>query len=131
MTSPAFASFLPPLSLAASPRRPYRARSYLDITEAIEEGDQHAGLDNADFAETEVPFPFHMPNKNFLDDHEREKVHASAAAAVAAAAAAAPPALALPATDGGRPPSARRASPRTQPAHNACPSLVAVRVACA
>jgi len=47
---------------------------YLDITEAIEEGDQHAGLDNTDFAGTDVPFEFVIPEKNYLTDSAREKV---------------------------------------------------------
>jgi len=47
---------------------------YLDITEAIEEGDSHTGLDNSDFVDTEIPFDFTIPDKGYLSDEERERV---------------------------------------------------------
>jgi hypothetical protein len=53
-------------------------RRYLDITEAIEEGDAHTGLDNSDFVDTEIPFEFVIPEKNYLEDAAREKARASA-----------------------------------------------------
>ena len=48
---------------------------YLDITEAVEEHEPSStALDNSDFANTEIPFDFPLPEKQFLGDAEREKV---------------------------------------------------------
>ena len=48
---------------------------YLDITEAVEEHEPSStSLDNSDFANTEIPFDFPLPSKQFLGDAEREKV---------------------------------------------------------
>jgi len=48
---------------------------YLDITEAMEENEASSTtLDNSDFAETEIPFDFPLPDKQFLSDKDREKV---------------------------------------------------------
>jgi len=48
---------------------------YLDITEAMEENEASSTtLDNSDFADTEIPFDFPLPEKQFLSDTERENV---------------------------------------------------------
>ena len=48
---------------------------YLDITEAMEENEASSTtLDNSDFAETEIPYDFPLPDKQFLSDKDREKV---------------------------------------------------------
>jgi len=48
---------------------------FLDICEAIEDHDTSSTtLDNSDFAETEIPFDFPLPDKQFLSDGDREKV---------------------------------------------------------
>eukprot|EP00964_Phaeocystis_antarctica_P163333 scaffold139319_cov497-Phaeocystis_antarctica.AAC.1 len=48
---------------------------YLDITEAVEEHEPHStSLDNSDFANTEIPFDFPLPEQQFLGEAEREKV---------------------------------------------------------
>lgn len=48
---------------------------FLDISEAVEEHDTSSTtLDNSDFAETEIPFDFPLPEKQFLCDADREKV---------------------------------------------------------
>merc|ERR1719502_1381052 len=48
---------------------------YLDITEAVEEHEPSSTtLDNSDFANTQIPFDFPLPDKQFLGDAEREKV---------------------------------------------------------
>lgn len=48
---------------------------YLDITEAVEEHEASSTtLDNSDFANTQIPFDFPLPEKQFLADSEREKV---------------------------------------------------------
>jgi N-methylhydantoinase A/oxoprolinase/acetone carboxylase beta subunit len=48
---------------------------YLDITEAMEENQASSTtLDNSDFADTEIPFDFPLPDKQFLSDADREKV---------------------------------------------------------
>jgi len=48
---------------------------FLDISEAVEEHDSSSTtLDNSDFADTEIPFDFPLPDKQFLSDGEREKV---------------------------------------------------------
>ena len=48
---------------------------YLDITEAMEENEASSTtLDNSDFANTQIPFDFPLPEKQFLGDAEREKV---------------------------------------------------------
>ena len=48
---------------------------YLDISEAIEEGDASM-IDNSDFVGTDIPAPFDysLPKKQFLDDDRREEV---------------------------------------------------------
>jgi len=45
---------------------------YLDLTEAMEEPDMANMIDNSDFAETDVPFDFPLPEKQQSDD---EKAH--------------------------------------------------------
>ena len=48
---------------------------YLDITEAVEEHEPRStSLDNSDFANTEIPFDFPLPEQQFLGEAEREKV---------------------------------------------------------
>merc|ERR1719502_2352315 len=48
---------------------------YLDITEAVEEHEPSSTtLDNSDFLNTQIPFDFPLPEKQFLGDSEREKV---------------------------------------------------------
>jgi len=48
---------------------------YLDITEAVEEHEPSStSLDNSDFANTEIPFDFPLPEQQFLSEPEREKV---------------------------------------------------------
>jgi len=48
---------------------------FLDISEAVEEHDTSSTtLDNSDFADTDIPFDFPLPEKQFLTDSEREKV---------------------------------------------------------
>ena len=63
------------------PTGPSRALdcSYLDIAEAIEDGDAHSGLDNSDFVNTEIPFEFSIPDKSYLSDEERERVRCASA----------------------------------------------------
>merc|ERR1712070_203131 len=46
---------------------------YLDLSEAIEEGDL-SGLDNTDFAGTDVPYEVPLPQDQFLSDEKREEV---------------------------------------------------------
>jgi len=48
---------------------------YLDISEAIEEGDASM-IDNSDFVGTDIPAPFDyaLPKVQFLDDDKREEV---------------------------------------------------------
>ena len=49
--------------------------SVVDISEAMEENEASSTtLDNSDFAETEIPFDFPLPEKQFLSDADREKV---------------------------------------------------------
>lgn len=48
---------------------------YLDITEAVEEHEPSStALDNSDFANTEIPFDFPLPEQQHLGEAEREKV---------------------------------------------------------
>jgi len=48
---------------------------FLDISEAVEEHDTTSTtLDNSDFADTEIPFDFPLPEKQHLTDADREKV---------------------------------------------------------
>merc|ERR1719502_1257044 len=48
---------------------------YLDITEAVEEHEPSSTtLDNSDFANTDIPFDFPLPETQFLADADREKV---------------------------------------------------------
>jgi len=48
---------------------------FLDITEAVEDHEPSSTtLDNSDFADTQIPFDFPLPEKNYLDEAEREKV---------------------------------------------------------
>jgi len=48
---------------------------YLDITEAVEDHEPSSTvLDNSDFADTQIPFDFPLPEKQYLADAEREKV---------------------------------------------------------
>ena len=52
-----------------------RARRYLDLSEAIEDGERtSANLDNSDFKSTEIPYDFALPTEQFLDDEAREEV---------------------------------------------------------
>lgn len=46
---------------------------YLDLIEAIDEPDGEQ-LDNADFAETDIPYDFALPSEHFLAEGEREEV---------------------------------------------------------
>ena len=46
---------------------------YLDLIEAIDEPDSEQ-LDNADFADTDVPYDFGLPGEHFLAEGEREEV---------------------------------------------------------
>ena len=51
------------------------ARRYLDLSEAIEDGERtSANLDNSDFKSTEIPYDFALPMEQFLDDEAREEV---------------------------------------------------------
>ena len=46
---------------------------YLDITEAVEEHEPSStALDNSDFANTEIPFDFPLPEQQHLGEAERE-----------------------------------------------------------
>jgi len=48
---------------------------YLDITEAVEDHEPSSTtLDNSDFANTQIPYDFPLPEKQYLGDSEREKV---------------------------------------------------------
>ena len=48
---------------------------YLDISEAMEEHEASSTtLDNSDFADTQIPYDFPLPEKQFLSDKDREKV---------------------------------------------------------
>jgi len=48
---------------------------YLDISEAIEDNEPNSSsLDNSDFANTQIPYDFPLPGKQYLDDGEREQV---------------------------------------------------------
>ena len=46
---------------------------YLDLTEAMDDPD--AGpLENADFANTDIPFDFHIPDTHYMPEAMREEV---------------------------------------------------------
>ncbi len=50
------------------------ARSRRAISQAVEEHEPSStSLDNSDFASTEIPYDFPLPEKQFLSDAEREK----------------------------------------------------------
>lgn len=46
---------------------------YLDLTDAMEE-DVPGVIENADFAETDIPFDFHLPEAHYAPDPAREEV---------------------------------------------------------
>ena len=47
---------------------------YLDLIEAIDDPDAADQLDNADFADTDIPFDFELPSRHYLDERDREEV---------------------------------------------------------
>ncbi|KAK9829656.1 hypothetical protein WJX72_007146 [[Myrmecia] bisecta] len=46
---------------------------YLDLTEAMDEDDEGV-IENADFAETDIPFDFHLPERHYASEERREEV---------------------------------------------------------
>ncbi len=51
---------------------------YLDLCDAMDEPDSSAAvIENADFADTDVPFDFHVPHRPFVNHDEREEVRES------------------------------------------------------
>ena len=45
---------------------------YLDLADAVEEGAQM--LENADFADTDVPFDAQLPDRSYVGESQREEV---------------------------------------------------------
>ncbi|GMH40815.1 hypothetical protein BSKO_08719 [Bryopsis sp. KO-2023] len=46
---------------------------YLDLVEAMEEGDGTV-LENADFVDTDIPYDFELPEKDYVPEDQREEV---------------------------------------------------------
>lgn len=48
---------------------------YLDLTDAMDEPDSsNASIENADFANTDIPYDFVIPQRSYVSDDEREEV---------------------------------------------------------
>ena len=47
---------------------------YLDLTEAMEEPDGSTMLENADFADTDIPHDFHLPEHHYVEEDAKEEI---------------------------------------------------------
>merc|ERR1711991_762116 len=47
---------------------------YLDLSEAMDEGETTVTLENADFENTDIPYDFPIPTKQFVSDEKREQI---------------------------------------------------------
>lgn len=47
---------------------------FLDLSDAMDDPDSAGDLENADFAETDIPFDFHIPQRPFANEDMKEDV---------------------------------------------------------
>ena len=48
---------------------------FLDLTDAMDDPDSSAAvIENADFSETDIPFDFHIPQRSYASEEDREEV---------------------------------------------------------
>lgn len=51
---------------------------YLDLSDAMDEPDSSAAvIENSDFADTDVPFDFHIPQRPYVNEDKKEEVSGS------------------------------------------------------